>query len=490
MRIYGFGEYGDAQVQEHLDRPDPVPGPGQLLVEMTAAGVNPADIKVRSGLRKDNVEVVFPMAMGREAAGVVRSVGAGVVGFVPGQRVFGQTVSGTGGLAELVLLDAASSAVVPDGVEDAQATCIPVSVGTAHDALDQLELVPGETLLVTGGGGGVGTATCQLARLRGLRVVALASAAKAELVASLGATHVESGDGWPERVRAIAPEGVAAVFDLVGAPVLADALTLVTDPARVISIATPAAAKETGGSGVERRRTTEVFAHLAGLIAAGDLSPVVSATYPFEQAADAVAAVETGHAAGKVVVVRAPRLVVHRRSDHQRMPWRNGGGITSEVTRSPADGEDFDWRVSFAEVDAGGPFSSFAGVDRIIVVVDGPGFALSVDGVEHALRLHQPFTFSGDSDTTAAISGPTVDLNVMTRRGRCAATMEVVHLVDGEPISLPADADLLVAVLAGTVSLSSAGETVSAERLDVVASAAPVTLAGPGTVAVIGLSVR
>lgn len=304
MRIYGFDEYGDASVQQHLDRPDPVLGPGQLLVEMTAAGVNPADVKVRSGLRKDNVEVVFPMAMGREAAGVVRSVGDGVVGFEAGQRVFGQTASGTGGLAEQVLLDAASSAAVPDGVDDAQATCIPVSVGTAHDALDQLGMQVGETLLVTGAGGGVGTATCQLARLRGVRVVGLASAAKAELVTGLGATHVVSGDGWVERVRAIAPDGVAAVFDLVGAPVLAHALTLVADPARVISIATPAAAKEAGGSGVERRRTTEVFAHLAGLVAAGDLSPVVSATYPFDEAADAVAAVESGHAVGKVVVVR------------------------------------------------------------------------------------------------------------------------------------------------------------------------------------------
>ncbi|WP_426243305.1 NADP-dependent oxidoreductase [Nocardioides sp. LHG3406-4] len=304
MRIYGFTSYGGPDVQAHLDVPEPEVGSGQLLVEMTAAGVNPADIKVRSGLRKE-VAVAFPMPMGREAAGVVTAVGEGVTGFVPGQRVFGQTATGTGALAERVLLAAGSSAVVPDGVEDAQATCIPVSIGTAYDALDQLGLAAGETLLVMGAGGGVGTATCALARLRGVRVVGVASVAKAELVTELGATHVVSGDGWPDRVRAVAPGGVDAVFDLVGTPVLADAFELAAVPSRVISIAAASEATEAGGSGVERRRTTEVFTLLVGLVAAGELSPVVSATYPFDQAADAVAQVETGHTAGNVVVVRS-----------------------------------------------------------------------------------------------------------------------------------------------------------------------------------------
>ncbi len=90
MLVYGFQEYGDAAVQAYIETPMPVPVAGQLLVEMTAAGVNPADIKVRSGLRKEQVEVAFPMAMGREAAGVVQSVGTGVVGIEVGQRVFGQ----------------------------------------------------------------------------------------------------------------------------------------------------------------------------------------------------------------------------------------------------------------------------------------------------------------------------------------------------------------------------------------------------------------
>lgn len=217
MRIYGFTQYGDASAQGYLETADPVPGPGQLLVEMTAAGVNPADVKVRSGMRRGQVPVSFPMAMGREAAGVVVSLGDGVAGFQRGQRVFGQVAPGTGAFAERVLLDAASSAVVPDGVEDAQACCIPVSVGAA---------------------------------------------------------------------------------------VLADAVALLAGGPRSVSAAAPAAAVEMGGSVVQRRRTTAVFARLAGLVAAADLSPLIGARFSFDRAADAVATVESGHAAGNVVLER------------------------------------------------------------------------------------------------------------------------------------------------------------------------------------------
>ena len=303
MRIFGFSTYGGPEVAAFLEVPVPTPTAGQVLVEMGAAGINPADVKVRSGLRQGRVEVRWPMAVGREAAGVVLAAGPGV-DLEPGTRVLGQTASGTGAIAERVLLEASATAVVPDDVPDALAACIPVSVGTAHDALDRLGLVAGQTLLVTGAGGGVGTAACQLARSRGVRVVGLASGAKADLVTRLGADHVVSGAGWPNRVRRSAPGGVDAVLDLVGAPVLVDAMGLVADASRVVSTAAPALAAEHGGSGVERRRTSEVFAHLAGLVAAGELAPVVSGTYGFDDAGAAVAAVEAGHAAGNVVVLR------------------------------------------------------------------------------------------------------------------------------------------------------------------------------------------
>lgn len=167
------------------------------------------------------------------------------------------------------------------------------------------------------------------------------------------------------------------------------------------------------------------------------------------------------------------------------MPWRNGGGVTHEVARSPGDGE-FDWRVSFAEIGAGGPFSSFPGVDRHFVVVDGPALVLTVDGVDHPVSRHEPLAFAGESAVSATITGPTVDLNVMTRRGRCTATLAVAHL--SGPLVLPYDGRLLVAVLDGEVQVTTPGEAVTATLLDVVlAPPAPVTVDGDGTVAVIRL---
>ena len=305
MRILGYDEYGGPEVARIMTVEEPSPGPGQLLVRMTAAGVNPADVKVRSGQRQGGFPVRFPMAMGREAAGVVVGVGPGAEAFAPGDRVFGAAAAGTGTLAETVLLEAGSAARIPDGVEPAQAASIPVSVGTAYDALHELGLPEGGVLLVLGAGGGVGSAACGLGAARGLRVLGVASEGKRELVEGLGARHVASGDGWADRVRRAAPEGVDGVVDLVGGEALRDAAALLRSPHALRSPADPALAESLGGSGVTRRRTGEVFAEIAALVARGEFAPVVSAAHPLDDAAAAVAAVESGHAAGNVVVLGA-----------------------------------------------------------------------------------------------------------------------------------------------------------------------------------------
>ena len=272
---------------------------------MRAAGVNPADIKVRLGQRTGAVEVRFPMAMGREASGTVLAVGEGEDGAADLEvcdEVFGSTASGTGAVAEQVLLDASGTALRPAGVTPEQASSIPVAFATAHDALHQMALPAGSSVLVIGAGGGVGTAMCSLGRRAGLRVIGVASAAKRDLVVGLGAVHVLSGAQWADRVRAIAPDGVDALLDLAGGRVLAEAVALLAPGRAPLSIADPAAAGEHGGGGVARRRTTQVFAEVAEIVAAGEAAPVVTATYPLDRAAEAVAAVESGHAAGNVVV--------------------------------------------------------------------------------------------------------------------------------------------------------------------------------------------
>lgn len=150
---------------------------------------------------------------------------------------------------------------------------------------------------------------------------------------------------------------------------------------------------------------------------------------------------------------------VLRRADHLQRPWRIGGGFTAQVACSP-DGDGsapFDWRVSFAEVEHSGDFSAFPGVDRVIVLVEGPAMTLTVDGVRHVLQRHQPFAFDGESVTQCEVRAPTLDLNVMTRRGRVDADVEVLELDTGPRPIREAD-DLLVAVLAGEATVAQDGQ--------------------------------
>ncbi|WP_115932449.1 NADP-dependent oxidoreductase [Citricoccus muralis] len=329
MRAFGYTEYGGPEVMHHLEMEDPTPGEGQVLIRLAAAGVNPADIKVRSGLRRDRIEVRFPMPMGREAAGEVLDVGPGVTEFRPGDAVFGSTAAGTGGFAEQVLLSAAGTALRPEAVSAEQAASLPVSVCTAFDALGELDLPEGATLVVLGAGGGVGTAACGLARDRGLTVLGVASESKRPIVEELGARHVVKGDGWTERVRALAPDGVDGVIDTVGGDTLRETAGLLragsgaggsgrgsgwgrverapSGPSHssvlpLRSVADYDLARELGGAPVTRRRTSAVYAQVADLVAAGHFTPVVSTVYPFSEAAEAVATVESGSPVGNVVV--------------------------------------------------------------------------------------------------------------------------------------------------------------------------------------------
>ena len=312
MRIHGFDRFGSADVQAVHRVPEPTPGAGDVRIRVTAVSVNPGDIKVRSGQRQTSFPAVFPMAMGREAAGVVLETGADAhAGLQVGDRVFGSCASGIGALGEQTLLTAQSTTPIPDGVDDAHAACIPVAVAAAFDALEELRIGADDTLLVLGAGGGVGVHAIQLARHAGARVIGVASSTKADLVERFGGVHVASGPGWEDRVRAAAggSRRVDALLDCVGGDVLGggiDLLEQIRSPqpgtARVRSVADPAGASAAGDGGVTRRRTAEVFAQVAELVARGAIEVVVDRVLPFDEAARAVAHVESGHARGKTVV--------------------------------------------------------------------------------------------------------------------------------------------------------------------------------------------
>ncbi|SDY90050.1 NADPH2:quinone reductase [Saccharopolyspora shandongensis] len=299
MRAYGFSEVGGPEKQTFLDVAVPEPGPGELLVQVRAAGVNPGDWRLREG----SYGVAGPAVLGREVAGTVTALGPGVEGFSVGDEVFGGCPGMVGGWAEQALVTASFAAHRPDEVSPEEAAVLPVAAGTAHDALENLGLDAGETLLVNGAGGGVGIPVVQLARARGINVVGVASPAKHELVAGFGAVPVAYGDGVLDRVRAAAPGGVDAVFDLVGGEALRTVAGLVADRSKLRSVADKPLARELGGGEVERDRSTAVLTELARLVATKALDPHVTQVRPLDEAGEALAQVENGHAVGKIVLV-------------------------------------------------------------------------------------------------------------------------------------------------------------------------------------------
>ncbi|MEU5765121.1 NADP-dependent oxidoreductase [Streptomyces asoensis] len=302
-KAYVFTRYGGPETEALVDLDQPRPGPGEVLVAVRAAGVNPVDWKQRTGYRRpgESGERVFPAVLGNEVAGVVEATGDGVTGFAPGDEVFGTAVAG--GYAEYALLAAGITAHKPAGLSFTDAATLPVAAATAYDGVLQLGLPAGATLLVTGAGGGVGVAVVQIARARGLRVLGVASEGKKDLLESLGAVHVPSGPGWADGVRSAAPDGVDGVYDLVGGEVLREAAGLVRDRARLITAGAPAEeAEELGGARVLRARDAAVLRAVADLVVGGDLDPHVTLRFPLERAGEALREVEGGHARGKVVL--------------------------------------------------------------------------------------------------------------------------------------------------------------------------------------------
>ncbi|MCX4912720.1 NADP-dependent oxidoreductase [Streptomyces sp. NBC_00687] len=300
-KAYVFTRYGGPEAEALVERDRPSPGPGEVLVAVRAAGVNPVDWKQRTGHRRPGSEPrPLPAVFGNEAAGVVVETGAGVTGFAVGDEVFGNPVDG--GYAEYALLPVAVTARKPAGLSFTDAAALPVAAATAYDGIRQLGLPEGATLLITGAGGGVGVAAVQIARDAGLRVVGVASAGKKDFVESLGAAHVPSGPGLAERLRAAEPDGVDGVFDLVGGETLEEAASVLDDVTKLITGADRETVAKLGGTGVERARTAAVLDEVGRLAADDTLRPFVTRTFPLDRAGEALRAVEDGHARGKIVI--------------------------------------------------------------------------------------------------------------------------------------------------------------------------------------------
>ena len=298
MRALQYTAYGDPEVVEWGEAPDPHPGPGQIRVAVRAASVNPIDWKAFSGLMSGGEPMAGTGYLGYDAAGVVDEVGEGVTGVSVGDDVFGR---GRNTQAEYALLD--SWAAKPPSIDWAVAAAAGVAGETAERGLRLLEVKAGDTLFVDGGAGGVGAVTVQMALARGARVIASASEANHDYLREIGATPVLYGQGLAERVRA-AGGPVDAVFDVAGKTPVEDLISLASEPSQVLSVANFAAgragARVTGGGADSR--PMRALAQVADLLAQNKLVIKVQ-TFPFDRAAEAYRISQAGHLRGKLVLV-------------------------------------------------------------------------------------------------------------------------------------------------------------------------------------------
>ncbi|WP_435107531.1 NADP-dependent oxidoreductase [Nocardiopsis synnemataformans] len=301
MRAAAIDRFGPADLLTERDLPRPAAGPGEVLVRVRAAGVQPTDAAIRGGWVPPGAVIGFPQILGNEFAGVVEEVGPDADGFAPGDEVAGFRVLGC--YAEYVAVPADQIAHKPAGVPWPVAGALSASGQTAHTALELLRVARGETLLVHGAAGGVGSMAVQLAVERGARVVGTASAANLEYVRSLGAVAVEYGDGQLDRVREAAPEGVDAAFDTAGHDNLRTAVRLVSDRDRVGTIVDMGLVQDLGCRWIRSDRSAARLRELLDLCAGGRLHVTVRRTLPLSGAADAHRDVETGHGRGKIALV-------------------------------------------------------------------------------------------------------------------------------------------------------------------------------------------
>lgn len=298
MKAILFDRFGGTEVLREADIEVPQPGPGQVRVRVKVAGLNALDGKIRSGMLEAVRPTTFPAVPGGELAGVVDALGEGVSDVQVGDEVLGW--SDTGSYAQYAL--ATTVALKPAGLDWQHAVALPVAGETAERVLDLLGVAAGETVLMHGASGAVGTLAVQLATARGARVIATAGPANQDYLTSLDATATLYGEGLVERVRTLAPDGVDAVFDLAGKGALEDSITLRGGTERIVTIADFRAHQLgiTFSSGGQERSAARL-AELAQDAATGKLVTTVTA-YPLDQAATAQQLSDAGHVRGKLVL--------------------------------------------------------------------------------------------------------------------------------------------------------------------------------------------
>jgi NADPH:quinone reductase-like Zn-dependent oxidoreductase len=302
-RAVRFDRYGPVDVLEVAEVEPPTPAAGEVLVEVVSAGINPGEIAIREGLLDAQWPARFPSGQGSDFAGRVVEVGAGVEGVAVGDDVLGFT-DNRASQADLVVASADHITGKPESVDWDQAGALKVAGTTAYAAVRVVAPRLGETVAVSGAAGGVGTLTVQLARRTGAHVIGIAGASNSGWLRSIGVEPVTYGDGLAERLRAAAPQGIDACIDTFGGGYVDLAVESGVAPDRVETIIDFAAAERLGAQAVggAEASTAAVLAELAGLLAAGELSVPIAATYPLDKVREAYTELAKRHTRGKIVL--------------------------------------------------------------------------------------------------------------------------------------------------------------------------------------------
>ena len=303
MKAVRFDEYGGVEVLKVVDVPRPVPGAGQVLVQVKAAGINPGEAKVREGVYASRWPATFPSGQGSDLAGIVAETGPGVTGFSAADEVIGWT-DNRASQAEYVVVCEQHLIAKPAGVPWEVAGALFVAGVTAYAAVRAVSLAEGDTVAVSGAAGGVGSLAVQLARRAGADVIGLASEPHHQWLADHGVIPVTYGAGVADRIRQAASK-VDAFIDTFGADYVRLALDLGVEPSRIDTIANFGAVAQYGvkAEGNAAGSSASVLAELAGLIAAGELEVPIAATFPLDRVQDGYRRLAEGHILGKIVLL-------------------------------------------------------------------------------------------------------------------------------------------------------------------------------------------
>jgi NADPH:quinone reductase-like Zn-dependent oxidoreductase len=304
MRAVRFDEYGGVDVLEVRDVEDPVAGPGQVLVAVKAAGINPGEIAIREGYLHERWPATFPSGEGTDLAGLVQTVGDGVTGFATGDEVLGWTEE-RASHAELVVVPADQLTAKPASVPWAVAGSLFVAALAAYASVQAVAPQAGETVVVSAAAGGVGSVAVQLARRTAATVIGLASERNHDWLRRHDIVPVAYGDGQADRIRAAADGRIDAFIDTFGDGYVDLAIGLGVAPERINTIIDYAAVERIGvqGVGTHAIANATLLAEITALVADGSLEIPVAGTFPLDQVRDAYRELAERHSHGKIVLV-------------------------------------------------------------------------------------------------------------------------------------------------------------------------------------------